>query len=83
MSKLIRGTSFGVGFEPQCFIRQVGVSVTCKVTEIIGAEYAAPGDTLEITLKLIKPVMIYEGDQLIVRESNKMVAQGKVIKLIE
>lgn len=77
-----RKTGFGVGFEPQCFIKNVGVNITGVVKEIKGAEYAQPGDTATIVMSLMKPVMIFKDDQVIIRESNKTVARGKITRII-
>lgn len=78
-----RRTPFKVGFEPQCFINELGISITCVVNQIFGAEYAKPGDLIELSIQLYKPVMIFEQGGVFLRESNKTVGFGKIVSLDE
>jgi len=76
-----RKNPFKVGFEPQLFVGQIGIDITCRISSIIGSEYAKPGDAVEIEIELKKPMMIFEGDRFFLRESNKDVGLGKVLSI--
>jgi elongation factor Tu len=76
-----RNNKFGPGFEPQFIMTHIGVPVTGKIISIEGADYMMPGDIREVKVKLHKPLVMFPDSQLLVRESNTLVGQGRVVKL--
>lgn len=77
-----RHSSFTKGYKPQFYIRTT--DVTGEITDIPGgAEMIMPGDTVNITVKLIVPVAMEEKMRFAIREGGKTVGAGVVIKIIK
>ena len=76
-----RHTPFHNHYRPQFFIRTLDVTGEIMLPE--GVEMVMPGDNVEITVKLITPVAMNEGQQFAIREGGRTVGAGQVIKIIE
>ncbi|OIO45755.1 elongation factor Tu [bacterium (Candidatus Gribaldobacteria) CG23_combo_of_CG06-09_8_20_14_all_37_87_8] len=76
-----RHTPFFAGYKPQFFIR------TCDVTgDVIlpeGVEMVMPGDTVNVTVKLITPVALEDKQKFAIREGGRTVGAGVVTKIIK
>jgi len=76
-----RHTPFFSGYKPQFFIR------TCDVTgDVIlpeGVEMVMPGDTINVTVKLITPIALEEKQKFAIREGGRTVGAGVVSKIIK
>ncbi len=78
-----RSKPFKVGFEPMCYIREAaGRKMTCTVTKIEGADYVNPGDQATLDIKLNKPLSVFNGDLVILKETTGIVGSGKVIEVV-
>lgn len=76
-----RHTPFFKGYKPQFYIRTT--DVTGEVTLPEGTEMVMPGDTVNITIKLIAPVALEEKQRFAIREGGKTVGAGVVTKIIK
>ncbi len=76
-----RHTPFFKGYKPQFYIRTT--DVTGEVTLPEGMEMVMPGDTVNITIKLIAPVALEEKQRFAIREGGKTVGAGVVTKIIK
>ncbi|MDD2646621.1 MAG: elongation factor Tu [Patescibacteria group bacterium] len=74
-----RHTPFFNGYKPQFYIRTT--DVTGDVTLPQGTEMAMPGDTLNVNIKLIKPIALEEKQKFAIREGGKTVGAGVVTKI--
>ena len=74
-----RHTPFFTGYKPQLY---VGTSdITGDVTLSEGTEMVMPGDTANLTVKLIAPVALEENQRFAIREGGKTVGAGVVTKI--
>ncbi len=76
-----RHTPFFKGYKPQFYIRTT--DVTGEVTLPEGTEMVMPGDTVNVTVKLIAPVALEEQQRFAIREGGKTVGAGVVTKIIK
>jgi len=76
-----RHTPFFKGYKPQFYIRTT--DVTGEVTFPEGTEMVMPGDTVNLSVKLIVPVALEEKQRFAIREGGKTVGAGVVIKIIK
>ncbi|MFH0987417.1 MAG: elongation factor Tu [Patescibacteria group bacterium] len=76
-----RHTPFFTGYKPQFFIRTA--DITGEVTLPQGTEMVMPGDTVNLTVKLITPSAIEEKQRFAIREGGKTVGAGAVTKIIK
>jgi len=77
-----RHSPFTKGYKPQFYIRTT--DVTGEVTAIpAGVEMVMPGDTVDLTVKLIAPVAMEEKMKFAIREGGRTVGAGVVIKIIK
>jgi len=76
-----RHTPFFSGYKPQFYIRTTDVTGEVTLPEKI--EMAMPGDTLDLKIKLIKPVALEEKQRFAIREGGKTVGAGTVTKIIK
>jgi len=67
------------GYKPQFYIRTT--DVTGEIVLPAGMEMAMPGDTINITVKLIAPVALEEQQRFAIREGGKTVGAGAVVKI--
>jgi elongation factor Tu len=75
-----RHTPFFSGYRPQFYLRTT--DVTGEVTLPSGTEMVMPGDTVNVTGKLITPVALEEGLRFAIREGGHTVGAGVVNKII-
>ena len=76
-----RHTPFFSGYKPQFFIRTA--DVTGDVVLAQGTEMVMPGDTVDVTVKLIVPVALGEKQGFAIREGGKTVGAGVITKIIK
>ncbi|MBI2025084.1 MAG: elongation factor Tu [Candidatus Harrisonbacteria bacterium] len=76
-----RHTPFFKGYKPQFYIRTT--DVTGEVTLPQGTEMVMPGDTVNLSIKLIAPVALEEKQRFAIREGGKTVGAGVVTKIIK
>jgi elongation factor Tu len=75
-----RHTPFFTGYRPQFYVRTT--DVTGEVTLPSGVEMVMPGDSAKMTVKLIQPVAMEEGQRFAVREGGHTVGAGVISKII-
>ncbi len=76
-----RHTPFFSGYRPQFFFRTT--DVTGSATLKGGAEMCMPGDNVELTVELGKPVAMEENLRFAIREGGKTIGAGVVTKIIQ
>ena len=76
-----RHTPIFSGYRPQVFIRTT--DVTGDITLAAGTEMIMPGDNATVTVKLIKPVAMQEGQRFAIREGGLTVGAGAITKIIK
>jgi len=76
-----RHTPFFTGYKPQFYVRTA--DVTGEATLPQGTEMVMPGDTINLTVKLIAPVALEEKQRFAIREGGKTVGAGVVTKIIK
>ena len=74
-----RHTPFFNGYRPQFFFRTT--DVTGDITLPEGTEMCMPGDNLEMSVKLITPIAMEEGQRFAIREGGRTVGAGVVAKI--
>jgi elongation factor Tu len=76
-----RHTPFFAGYKPQFYFRTT--DVTGDVTLPEGTEMVMPGDTVNLTIKLIGPIAMEEKQRFAIREGGKTVGAGVVAKIFK
>ncbi len=76
-----RHTPFFAGYKPQFYIRTT--DVTGETTLPAGTEMVMPGDTVNLTVKLVTPVAMEDQMHFAIREGGKTVGAGVVTKIIK
>ena len=76
-----RHTPFFTGYKPQFYIRTT--DVTGDVTLPEGTEMVMPGDTANLSVKLVVPVALEEQQRFAIREGGKTVGAGVVTKIVK
>lgn len=76
-----RHTPFFKGYKPQFYIRTTDVTGEVMLPE--GTEMVMPGDTINLTIKLINPVALEEKSKFAIREGGRTVGAGVVTKIIK
>jgi len=76
-----RHKPFFKGYKPQFYIRTT--DVTGEVTLPEGTEMVMPGDTVNVTVKLIHPVALEEKMSFAIREGGRTVGAGIATKIIK
>jgi elongation factor Tu len=76
-----RHTPFHNKYRPQFYLRTL--DVTGEVTLPEGVEMVMPGDNVTITVALITPVAMSEGNRFAIREGGRTVGAGQITKIIE
>ncbi len=74
-----RHTPFFSGYRPQFYFRTTDVTGSLKLAG--GAEMCMPGDNIEITVELGKPIAMQEGLRFAIREGGRTVGSGVVVKV--
>ncbi len=76
-----RHKPFFKGYKPQFYIRTTDVTGEVELPE--GVEMVMPGDTVNLTVKLIAPIALEEKQKFAIREGGKTVGAGVVSKIIK
>ncbi len=76
-----RHTPFFAGYKPQFYFRTTDVTAEVNLPE--GREMVMPGDTVNVSVKLIAPIALEEKQRFAVREGGKTVGAGVVTKIIK
>ncbi|PIR96912.1 MAG: elongation factor Tu [Candidatus Doudnabacteria bacterium CG10_big_fil_rev_8_21_14_0_10_41_10] len=76
-----RHTPFFTGYKPQFYIRTTDVTGDVILPE--GTEMVMPGDTVNVTIKLITPIALEEKMKFAIREGGHTVGAGVVTKIIK
>ena len=74
-----RHTPFFKGYRPQFYFRTT--DVTGSVELPAGVEMVMPGDNVELSVELIKPIAMEEGLRFAIREGGRTVGAGVVTKV--
>jgi elongation factor Tu len=74
-----RHTPFFNNYRPQFYFRTT--DVTGEVTLPEGKDMVMPGDNTDISVKLIQPVAMEEGQRFAIREGGRTVGAGRVTKI--
>nr|CAG8435682.1 12342_t:CDS:2 [Entrophospora candida] len=75
-----RHTSFRSGYRPQFYFRTADVTGTISLKN--KDEEVKPGNSVEFTVELIKPLAIEEKEKFIMREGGSTIGQGTVLEII-
>jgi elongation factor Tu len=76
-----RHTPFFNNYRPQFYFRTTDVTGVVTLPE--GTEMVLPGDTTEMTVKLIQPIAMDEGLRLAIREGGRTVGAGQVTRVLK
>ncbi len=76
-----RHTPFVTGYKPQFYVRTADVTGEVSLPE--GTELVAPGDNVELTIKLVVPVVLEKGQSFAIREGGATVGKGVVTEIIK
>jgi elongation factor Tu len=76
-----RHTPFFNNYRPQFYLRTTDVTGVVTLPE--GTEMVMPGDTTEMSVALIQPIAIDDGQQFTIREGGRTVGAGQVTKVIK
>jgi len=76
-----RHKPFFKGYKPQFYIRTTDVTGEVNLPE--GTEMVMPGDTINLSIKLISPIALEEKQRLAIREGGRTVGAGVVTKIIK
>ena len=76
-----RHNPFFTGYRPQFYFRTT--DVTGSVSLPSGTEMVMPGDNTEMSVELITPIAMDEGQRFAIREGGRTVGAGRVTKIIE
>ncbi|HCQ30771.1 TPA: elongation factor Tu [Candidatus Collierbacteria bacterium] len=68
------------GYKPQFFIRTTDVTGEVKLAE--GVEMIMPGDNAKMTVELIQPIAMTDGQRFAIREGGLTVGAGAITKVI-
>ena len=74
-----RHKPFFTGYRPQFYFRTT--DVTGEVSLPSGTEMVMPGDDVDITVKLIAPIAMQDGQKFAIREGGRTVGAGVVTKI--
>jgi elongation factor Tu len=76
-----RNTPFTKGYKPQFYIRTTDVTGEVELPE--GTEMVMPGDTVNIKVRLGKPIAMEEKQRFAIREGGKTVGAGVIATIME
>lgn len=75
-----RHTPMFTGYKPQFFIRTTDVTGEVKLPE--GVEMIMPGDNAKMSVELIAPIAMEDGQRFAIREGGLTVGAGVITKII-
>ena len=76
-----RHSAFFSGYRPQFYFRTTDVTGVVTLPE--GVEMVMPGDNVELSVELIKPIAMEEGLRFAIREGGRTVGAGVVTKILK
>ena len=76
-----RHSAFFGGYRPQFYFRTTDVTGVCSLPG--GVEMVMPGDNVELSVELIKPIAMEEGLRFAIREGGRTVGAGVVTGIQE
>jgi elongation factor Tu len=76
-----RHTPFFQNYRPQFYFRTTDVTGVVTLPE--GTEMVMPGDTTNMTVKLIQPIAMEESLRFAIREGGRTVGAGRVTKIVK
>ena len=76
-----RHTPFFNGYRPQFYFRTTDVTGICELPE--GVEMVMPGDNLNVTIALQKPIAMEQGQRFAIREGGRTIGAGRVTEVLE
>jgi elongation factor Tu len=76
-----RHTPFFTGYRPQFYFRTTDVTGNLNLPE--GVEMVMPGDNTEMTVELITPIAMDEGQRFAIREGGRTVGSGRVTSIVK
>jgi len=76
-----RHTPFFNNYRPQFYVRTTDVTGVVTLPE--GTEMVMPGDNTEISVTLIQPIALEEGQRFAIREGGRTVGAGRVTKIVK
>ena len=76
-----RHSAFFAGYRPQFYFRTTDVTGVCTLPADV--EMVMPGDNVELSVELIKPIAMEEGLRFAIREGGRTVGAGRVTKIIQ
>jgi elongation factor Tu len=76
-----RHTPFIKGYQPQFFFHTT--DVTGAVALPPGVEMVMPGDTMTVLVELFNPIALEVGQRFAIREGNKTVGAGVVLRILK
>lgn len=76
-----RHNPFYTNYRPQFYIRTTDVTGVISLPE--GTDMVMPGDTTDMTVELIQPIALEEGQGFAIREGGRTVGSGTVTKILK
>jgi len=76
-----RHTPFFNGYKPQFYIGTMDITGVAELPK--GVEMVMPGDNIKMTIKLIYPVALENGQRFAIREGGKTVGSGVISNILE
>ena len=76
-----RHTPFFNGYRPQFYFRTTDVTGICELPE--GVEMVMPGDNLNVTISLQKPIAMEQGQRFAIREGGRTIGAGRLTEVLE
>ncbi len=76
-----RHTPFFTGYKPQLYFKTTDITGDVALPQ--GTEMVMPGDTANLSIKLIVPIAMEEKQRFAIREGGKTVGAGVVTKIIK
>ncbi|MEX1286762.1 MAG: elongation factor Tu, partial [Acidimicrobiia bacterium] len=76
-----RHNPFFSGYRPQFYFRTTDVTGSVELPS--GTEMVMPGDNTEMSVELITPIAMDEGQRFAIREGGRTVGAGRVTKIIK
>src|SRR5213078_2303488 len=76
-----RHKPFFANYRPQFFFRTTDVTGTVELPA--GTEMVMPGDNVQMTVELGKPIAMDEGLRFAIREGGRTVGAGRVVKILK
>ena len=76
-----RHTPFFGGYRPQFYFRTTDVTGSMTLPE--GVEMVMPGDNVNMTVTLDKPVALDKGSKFAIREGGRTIGAGRVTEIVE